>query len=54
MSRPDTFSMHLINCFKEMIGGTIEVNVEKVSELERMPNGKILSIINRLPEKANR
>ena len=40
--------MHLIRCFKEKIGGNIEVVVCKVNTLERMQNGKFLSIINRL------
>ncbi len=40
---------HLIKCFEDRVGGGIAVTVEHVSELERRPNGKILSIINRIP-----
>ncbi len=34
--------------FQERIGGGIQVRVERVQELERMPNGKVLNIINRM------
>ena len=44
---------HVERCFRERIGADIGVRVTKVDELERMPNGKILSIINRLPDHAN-
>jgi phenylacetate-CoA ligase len=44
--------LHVIDCFKNRIGGDINVVVRKVNELERHQNGKILSIINRL--NANR
>ncbi|HEX3007986.1 MAG TPA: hypothetical protein VHO90_10260 [Bacteroidales bacterium] len=40
---------HLIRCFQDRIGGGIIVKVEHVSELERLSNGKTLSIINRIP-----
>ena len=40
---------HLIRCFEERIGGGIRVRVRKVEDLERLPNGKVLSIINRIP-----
>lgn len=43
---------HLRRCFQERIQGNIGVKVEYVSELERLPNGKILSIINRIPGHA--
>jgi len=39
---------HLVRCFKERIGGDIGIRVEKVRELERKANGKVLSIINRI------
>ena len=40
---------HLVRCFRERIGGDIGVRVQKVRELERKANGKVLSIINRVP-----
>ena len=40
---------HLMDCFKQGIGGGIGVKVEYVTELERLPNGKVMSIINRIP-----
>lgn len=45
----DADARHAADLFAERIGGGIRVRVEKVDELERMPNGKILNIINRLP-----
>ncbi len=35
--------------FRERIGPGLEIRVERVDELERLPNGKVLNIINRLP-----
>jgi len=40
---------HVIRCFKERIGGGLKIAVERVAQLERLPNGKVLSIINRIP-----
>lgn len=40
---------HAEELFAERVGGGIRVRVETVAELERMPNGKVLNIINRLP-----
>ena len=40
---------HLIHCFQERIGGGIKVIPEYVEALERRPNGKVMSIINRIP-----
>ncbi|HUU22181.1 MAG TPA: hypothetical protein VM389_06555, partial [Phycisphaerae bacterium] len=40
---------HLIRCFEERIGGGIRAIPEYVTALERRPNGKVLSIINRIP-----
>ena len=45
----DADARHAAELFASRIGGGIRVKVVKVSELERMPNGKILNIINRLP-----
>jgi phenylacetate-CoA ligase len=39
---------YLISCFKDRIGGGIGVNVEYIQALERLENGKVPSIINRL------
>jgi phenylacetate-CoA ligase len=40
---------HAADLFAARIGGGIRVRIEKVDELERLPNGKLLNIINRLP-----
>lgn len=40
---------HAEELFTARIGGGIRVRIEPVAELERMPNGKVLNIINRLP-----
>jgi phenylacetate-CoA ligase len=40
---------HAADLFASRIGGGIRVRVEVVTELERMPNGKLLNIINRVP-----
>jgi phenylacetate-CoA ligase len=39
---------HLIHCFQERIGGGVEVRTKHVKALERLPNGKVPSIINRI------
>jgi phenylacetate-CoA ligase len=44
---------HIVNCFRERIGGDIEVIVREVDQLERAPNGKVLSIINRLLNRSH-
>lgn len=43
---------HLVHCFQDRIGGGIRVEVKHVQELERLPNGKILSIISRIGGRA--
>ena len=45
----DADARHAEALFAERVGGGIRVRVEQVAELERMPNGKVLNIINRLP-----
>lgn len=45
----DADAKHAAELFADRIGGGIRVRIEKVAELERMPNGKVLNIINRLP-----
>lgn len=45
----DADARHAAGLFEARIGGGIRVRVEKVAELERLPNGKLLNIINRLP-----
>jgi hypothetical protein len=45
----DADAKHAADLFADRIGGGIRVRIEKVAELERMPNGKVLNIINRLP-----
>jgi phenylacetate-CoA ligase len=40
---------HARRLFEDRVGGGIRVRVEAVAELERMPNGKVLNIINRMP-----
>lgn len=45
----DGDARHAADLFASRIGGGIRVRVERVAELERSPNGKILNIINRLP-----
>jgi phenylacetate-CoA ligase len=45
----DADARHAADLFAARIGGGIRVRIEKVAELERLPNGKLLNIINRLP-----
>lgn len=45
----DADARHAADLFATRIGGGIRVRIEKVAELERMPNGKLLNIINRTP-----
>ncbi|UCC29052.1 MAG: phenylacetate--CoA ligase family protein [Phycisphaerales bacterium] len=40
---------HVARSFAERIGGGIGVTVQCVTDLERLPNGKVLSIISRIP-----
>lgn len=44
----DADERHVIQCFEERIGGGLKVKVQRVADLERLPNGKVLSIINRV------
>ncbi|MCX7591394.1 MAG: hypothetical protein N2255_07165, partial [Kiritimatiellae bacterium] len=39
---------HLRRCFEERLGKETEIRVEVVEDLERAPNGKVFSIINRI------
>ena len=45
---------HLSRCFQDRIGGGIQVQVQQVADLERLPNGKVLSIINRISGRQRR
>jgi hypothetical protein len=45
----DADARHAEALFASRIGGGIRVRVEKVTELERQANGKLLNIINRIP-----
>lgn len=39
--------------FRARLGAGLEIHVERVAELERLPNGKVLNIINRLPRETS-
>ncbi len=45
----DKDEQYAARCFQERIGGGIMVRMERVQDLERLPNGKVLSVINRIP-----
>lgn len=40
---------HAARVFEERLGSDMAIRIERVPELERMPNGKVLNIINRIP-----